>query len=151
MTAKLSKNFHGVGIGPLSKILAVNGIVALDTHFYIFNISQIHKESITCVQKYPALHWAFLQIRKENHQTSCIKNSFKLHNIFVATYGIWKSSKTTWFIKWDTFTSIIYLGPTKSSKGFFLGLRKCFCLQNICDMNIFLLVIVTFGPGVEVT
>ena len=72
MTAKLSKDFHGVGIGPLSKILAVNGIVALDTHFYIFNISQIHKESITCVQKYPALHWAFLQIRKENHQTSCI-------------------------------------------------------------------------------
>ena len=25
MTGKLSKNFHGVGIGPLSKILAVNG------------------------------------------------------------------------------------------------------------------------------
>ena len=24
MTGKLSKNFHGVGIGPLSKILAVN-------------------------------------------------------------------------------------------------------------------------------
>ena len=24
MTFKLSKNFHGVGIGPLSKILAVN-------------------------------------------------------------------------------------------------------------------------------
>ena len=25
MTGALSKNFHGVGIGPLSKILAVNG------------------------------------------------------------------------------------------------------------------------------
>ena len=25
MTGKLSKNFHGVGIGPLSSILAVNG------------------------------------------------------------------------------------------------------------------------------
>ena len=27
MTGKLSKNFHGVGIGPLSKILAVNVVV----------------------------------------------------------------------------------------------------------------------------
>ena len=26
MTGKLSKNFHGVGIGPLSNILAVNSI-----------------------------------------------------------------------------------------------------------------------------
>jgi hypothetical protein len=26
MTDRLSKNFHGVGIGPLSKILAVKGI-----------------------------------------------------------------------------------------------------------------------------
>jgi hypothetical protein len=26
MTGALSKNFHGVGIGPLSKILAVKGI-----------------------------------------------------------------------------------------------------------------------------
>ena len=28
MTGKLSKNFHGVGIGPLSKILAVKGSAA---------------------------------------------------------------------------------------------------------------------------
>ena len=28
MTFRLSKNFHGVGIGPLSKILAVNGHAA---------------------------------------------------------------------------------------------------------------------------
>ena len=27
MTGKLSKNFHGVGIGPLSKILAVKRLV----------------------------------------------------------------------------------------------------------------------------
>ena len=26
MTGKLSKNFHGVGIGPLSKILAIKGL-----------------------------------------------------------------------------------------------------------------------------
>jgi hypothetical protein len=26
MTGRLSKNFHGVGIGPLSKILAVKGV-----------------------------------------------------------------------------------------------------------------------------
>ena len=31
----------------------------------MFNISQIHKESNTCVQKYPALHWAFLQKGKK--------------------------------------------------------------------------------------
>ena len=28
MTGKLSKNFHGVGIGPLSNILAVNSSIA---------------------------------------------------------------------------------------------------------------------------
>ena len=27
MTGKLSKNFHGVGIGPLSNILAVKGLL----------------------------------------------------------------------------------------------------------------------------
>ena len=27
MTGRLSKNFHGVGIGPLSKILAVNKVL----------------------------------------------------------------------------------------------------------------------------
>ena len=34
MTGKLSKNFHGVGIGPLSKILAVKG-------FSVRGLSQI--------------------------------------------------------------------------------------------------------------
>ena len=32
MTGKLSKNFHGVGIGPLSKILAVKRIYPFVRH-----------------------------------------------------------------------------------------------------------------------
>ena len=33
MTGKLSKNFQGVGIGPLSKILAVNTIQSIEQNF----------------------------------------------------------------------------------------------------------------------
>ena len=39
MTGALSKNFHGVGIGPLSKILAVKGLglmTVLSTHEEVF-------------------------------------------------------------------------------------------------------------------
>ena len=38
MTGKLSKNFHGVGIGPLSKILAVKYHTSFSNHCsYYYN------------------------------------------------------------------------------------------------------------------
>ena len=38
MTGKLSKNFHGVGIGPLSKILAVKkAVFHLDDKYSDYN------------------------------------------------------------------------------------------------------------------
>ena len=41
MTGKLSKNFHGVGIGPLSNILAVKGLVIFFKDQLIFlNLSE---------------------------------------------------------------------------------------------------------------
>ena len=42
MTGKLSKNFHGVGIGPLSKILAVK------SRTWVFEASLLHKNVSLC-------------------------------------------------------------------------------------------------------
>ena len=59
MTGKLSKNFHGVGIGPLSDILAVN---------------TVHKKSI---QLYEKLKMYYSKIEKK---ISCEKNFNPLGN-----------------------------------------------------------------------
>ena len=40
MTGGLSKNFHGVGVGPLSKILAVKGVILNCTKMVKFVFSK---------------------------------------------------------------------------------------------------------------
>ena len=44
MTGKLSKNFHGVGIGPLSKILAVKYYIFSPTKVYLSSDVLTHKQ-----------------------------------------------------------------------------------------------------------
>ena len=41
MTGRLSKNFHGVGIGPLSKILAVKAILPIFCLGFDANLSSL--------------------------------------------------------------------------------------------------------------
>ena len=49
MTGKLSKNFHGVGIGPLSKILAVKY-----GHTFFIKCGSSHTESISSLDSFGA-------------------------------------------------------------------------------------------------
>ena len=51
MTGKLSKNFHGVAIGPLSKILAVKGLFTN----YGDKILPLYLSMLTCDKAYPDL------------------------------------------------------------------------------------------------
>ena len=86
MTGKLSKNFHGVGIGPLSNILAVKSWLKSAREVLLWvKALQIEFWNYSCLNRYLKIAHECQQWYKENIQFSifCDFNLQSYEDIFV--------------------------------------------------------------------